>query len=356
MVRENGQANQTKKVRLEDVARAAAISLSAASMALADHPRISDATKLRVRQISRDMGYRPPREQAGYRRRSRVPGAMQRLGFLLIGNRLQDDVNVSLLHALTTEANAQQVRIELGAIEQFESHDEVAQRMLQFARELDGILVCGLVDEALLQGLRAADAAHVVVGQVLSEPHRHGVVPGVHVVAPDDMGMGYVAGMRLLQGGASRIAFVTDAVHPNMCHDRWLAGLRLAHSAMGKVHADALAITAGRESGQVERAIESLLALREPPDALVLPQTRLAAGLLPALAQTPLRLTRDNAVVGGSEEMLRRHNLLTGPSLITNTEALAAAAVDRLLQLCRNPQTPPGVILLPHQESGFASA
>ncbi len=48
------------KVTLRDVARAAGVSLTAASMAMGDTGRLSEDTRTRVRRAARDLGYRPP--------------------------------------------------------------------------------------------------------------------------------------------------------------------------------------------------------------------------------------------------------------------------------------------------------
>src|SRR5688572_15831921 len=46
-----------RKVRLKDLAAKANVSVATVSMALSDHPSISDATKKRIHQIGRRLGY-----------------------------------------------------------------------------------------------------------------------------------------------------------------------------------------------------------------------------------------------------------------------------------------------------------
>ncbi len=57
-----------KRVTLKDVAQAAGVSISAASMALRDHPRISVAKRAEIKQIARDQGYIYNRHAANLRK------------------------------------------------------------------------------------------------------------------------------------------------------------------------------------------------------------------------------------------------------------------------------------------------
>jgi LacI family transcriptional regulator len=50
---------ETRRVKLSDVARRAGVSTATVSLALNDHPRISSATKKRIRRLCRTMNYRP---------------------------------------------------------------------------------------------------------------------------------------------------------------------------------------------------------------------------------------------------------------------------------------------------------
>ena len=48
-----------KRTTLADVAQAAGVSLSTASRALSNHPRIGQQTKKKIRQLAREMDYSP---------------------------------------------------------------------------------------------------------------------------------------------------------------------------------------------------------------------------------------------------------------------------------------------------------
>ena len=47
------------RIKLSDVARLSGVSMTSASMALADNPRVADSTKERVREAAAQLGYVP---------------------------------------------------------------------------------------------------------------------------------------------------------------------------------------------------------------------------------------------------------------------------------------------------------
>lgn len=57
-----------KRITLKQVAEAAGVSVSAASMALRDHPRISEAKRQEIKQLAREIGYIYNRQAASLRR------------------------------------------------------------------------------------------------------------------------------------------------------------------------------------------------------------------------------------------------------------------------------------------------
>lgn len=261
-----------KKVRLEDVAKRAEISLSAASMALADHPRIGEETKRRVREISRELGYRPPREANGRRRNKSQQGLPKRVGFMLVGDQLQTDVNMALLQGMTSEGAAMGLRLEVAAVEDASDPQHVQNKVLEFARELDGMLISGHIGKQLLQALTERSIPHVVLGYTYAEV-RSDAAPNSPVVAPDDLNMGRAAAAHLLKNGHTRIGFVVENLPPNLCHDRWLAGYRLAHLDAGIQPDESLVCETGREHVNVEQVLDHLASLDDPPTAYTLPQT-----------------------------------------------------------------------------------
>lgn len=59
---------QMKRTTIKDLARLLSISPSTVSRSLADHPDISEATKLRVKTLAKEMGYRPNHAAVHFRK------------------------------------------------------------------------------------------------------------------------------------------------------------------------------------------------------------------------------------------------------------------------------------------------
>src|SRR5690606_2688271 len=195
------------KPRLKDIAHLADVSIATASMALSDHPKVSIHTKRKVLAISRRLGYR--KGDAAVDAVNRSDAAVRRFGLMIVGADVRHATNAPLLFHLSTLGMARNVRFEFtGTPAELEQEatptpqqiDRHMQHVLRFATNLDGLVLMGHVDRALLSRLREAGLPHIVAGHVLSssplqEP------PPVTTVAFDDVAMGYTATRWLLERG-----------------------------------------------------------------------------------------------------------------------------------------------------------
>src|SRR5262245_58050726 len=91
---------RSARVTLKDIADKANVSIAAVSLALADRPGIGAETKSKVLRLSREMGYVPRRDPLLDRANDRTRLMKQRLGFLLLGGKLEHENYLGMLHAL----------------------------------------------------------------------------------------------------------------------------------------------------------------------------------------------------------------------------------------------------------------
>src|SRR5688572_7792115 len=96
------------RIRLTDIAEAANTSIATVSMALGGNPRISDATRKRVQQVCRELGYRPRRALPSILKGPAQIRQQLRLAF--IADRMNHPINTALLQALTEAAATSGVR------------------------------------------------------------------------------------------------------------------------------------------------------------------------------------------------------------------------------------------------------
>ena len=223
------QPESKPKVRLKDIAERAEISVSATSMALADHPGISEQTKRLVRKVSREMGYRSLRSRSEARANA-TRATAYRFGFMLLGTRLEDEVVSGCLHGLTTTAAEGGDRVEISAIEDASDSHRAASRALSYARDLNGLLLMGMVNRELLARLEEANVPSIVLGHAMVEPGPI-VLTNTLVITSDEIAMGMLAGSTLIESGHRRIGFVCEQLIQGLAHSHWLAGYAWAHAA-----------------------------------------------------------------------------------------------------------------------------
>lgn len=351
---------QTRRSTLRDVAAAVGVSVSAASMALADHPRIGPETKRLVAQAVRRLGYRTPRarraaaaaDAASTNDISAIaapaaPAARSlRFGYLLLGGR-ENDIYHVILRALIAAARNARARIEVSLIADVSDPAAVLAQALDFAEELDGVIVSDYVGAELLEALGERNVPTVVFGHVLerTSPHAPRASRGKwQVVAPDDLAMGRLAVRQLagrsprngaggVGGGHRRIAFVCEITPPGLSHARWLAGYRLGLIDAGLPLDPALVQVPQRAHAGTESATDALLRLDLPPTAFVVPDLRIASLLIESLRKRRRRVAIENFVVGGYAELAAQYGLAGVPLLCPDLDASAALAVRTLAQL-----------------------
>lgn len=276
------------KTRLKDIAELAEISVATVSMALADHPNINDDTKSRVKEIGRQLGYRPRRQPTAVFKR--------RLGLMIVGGKQQDAVNTPLMMQLSDAGLRHDVRLEFMATDFTLEPDEQYQRALQFAENLDGLLLVGLVTDSLLRKLHDAGVRAVVMGDVYGQF----IMPAhTAVVTFDSLGMGYMATKHLLSQGHRRVAFVCEKLYEGLAHDRWCKGYRLAHQDHGVTVQPALVQVTGRLEEGAGPAVDHFKQMGQWPDAYVVPDARIAASLMTLLKQQGVSVPPRSLIYNG---------------------------------------------------------
>ena len=342
-----------KPVRLADIARAGDVSVSTVSLALSDHPRIGEETKRRLRQLSRELGYRRPGDPGRNNRSAvRAEKGVRRLGYLLIGSPLRDEVNMELLEGLTSTASTLDARMELGAVAADLSPDDAVEEAMRFASRLDGVIVSGFVSPPLLASLEDAHLPHVVIGHTTADSVKP--PPGrTQIVGFDELAMGRLATRCLLEAGHRHVAFISETAPKNLWNDRWLTGYRVAHldlSVPGDerlVHCD-MPLYAGAGP-----AIERLFKLKQPPTAFVVPDARVGKTAVDELKVRGVEIDPSAFVVGGWTAIAQRYGVSEMGLIQPDPQALAQVAMEHLARLCDSPPARALEIVVPFTTSNL---
>jgi LacI family transcriptional regulator len=306
---------------LADVARAAHVATSTASRALQESPRISETTRRRVREAALVLGYSP----------NRLAQSLRRQTTSLVGI-VVPDIGAPFFS-----------RVVKGAQEVLEQNG-IAVLVVHTDRD-------PARETAALQMLREHQVAGVLVatsGGSLEDPK----LPTVYFdnIVPN-RGVGNVtrangAGMRLLVGhlhehGHQRIGYIGGPPVLTSGIER-LAGYRDAVRELGLVERDDYA-QFGEQTWSAYSgadAMERLLALDQPPTAVVTSGESFAMGALGACREHGLDVPRDIALVSFDDPPFG--DLLDPPltALERNEEEMGRLAVSLLLHALQATSVP----------------
>jgi len=312
-------------VTLKDVAKRVGVTSAAASMALADHSRISEKTKQAVREAAADLGYIP--SSVGRALRNQRAGAIA----LIVPNTSQHVFGHSyFMHVLTgisTAANARDVQVLVSTtVERGEAREVAAYERVVRSRSADGAIVTSAaVTDSGLEVLVATGLPVVLIGNF---PYLAGAV----TVGIDDVSASRdITGHLLENHGRTRLVHVTGPLDHQTGIDR-RAGFLAAVTARG-VASQAIILDGDFSEQSGRSAIERLLAEGTPFDGIVFANDDMAFGGLEALKSNGVRVPEDVSIVGFDDFGLSR---VTTPGITTvhvPAEEMARLATERLFGL-----------------------
>lgn len=332
----------SNSIALKDIAAEADLSIAAVSMALSDHPRISEETKGRVQTISRRLGYRKPA------RKTRPKRDTLRFGFVSLVQVTEEQAGYDdLLQAVAMESPKFDVRMEVTAVEVVNEQAHVLDDLKRQAAQLDGLLISGLIAPEIVAGLLKENIPTVVLGSIML-PYGQTPPTGSQIVDVNDVAIGQDATRYLIGQGHKRIAFLSEVLPRGLSADHALMGYRLAHLEANLPLDDALAHIPGRLYCGGEPFAEAFLALDDRPTAWFCPDFRLAAAFKAAMAQAGEPIDPACLVVAGPENRIDAFGLGGSPALCLNYSSLVRCAIERLKAIIANPTSSSLLCSVPH--------
>ncbi|WP_343463103.1 LacI family DNA-binding transcriptional regulator [Pantoea sp.] len=279
-----------------DVARQAGVSKAQAARALGGYGAVSEEVQARVTQAAEALGYRP-NELARSMNTGRsntiavIVGDIENPHFGLALRGMADVARQAGFHLLLSNSD-----------ETVEEEREAVRVMLD--KRVDGIIV------APCSSL-AADNDHL--HQVLAEGRAlmtfDRAVEGlaVETIQANFLSVAKQATQQLLSAGHQRIAYVSSmriaqpyshglALGPTPVAQR-VQGMIDAHQAAGSELDPALVRLNATSNDSIEQILTALLALDDPPTALIASDNLIAMGILRGLAKRGLRVPHDIAFV-----------------------------------------------------------
>lgn len=304
--------------RLKDVADRAGVSVKTVSNVVNGYAHVSPAMRARVQAAIEELGYRPNLSARSLRRgRSDI--------IALAVPHLQEAYFAELAGAVISAAERRGITV---LVDQTDGVREREQLALSGIRPhlIDGLLLSPLaVDVADLQHRDDATPLVLLGERISDSPYDH--------VAIDNVAAARAATEHLVALGRRRIAAigtqVEDAGHTGRLRAR---GYREAMTAAGlPLPPEQPGSVSGFTRADGAAAMNRLLDLPEPPDAVFCFNDLLALGALNAMHRRGVRVPEDVAVVGVDDIEEAR---FSSPSLTTvapDKQHLAELALDALL-------------------------
>jgi LacI family transcriptional regulator len=334
-----------KAVSLRHIAEAAEVSLATASMALSNHPHVSEATKTKVREAAEAAGYiRKPRKPS--RRTANNAVKPSRVGFLLLGSPVDDDLQLGYLHSLCLRASDIGARVDIQALEDVSDPARTSRTVQEFCRGINGLILSGLVNRQVLEVLTKINVPYVILGGTMDSFQANGSGNG-QIISYNVEAMSEMAVSWHLKDGHKRIGFVVERLPPGLWNDRWLRGYQLAHLEHKlEINPKYICIT-GQVRGSAQSAVEGFLALPKPPTAYIIPDARVAASFLTHMQNAGQTPRPETVLISGYPSVVARYNVQHLPWMGSDIDHITTLAIRQIQQLIAQPLPCPTELILP---------
>jgi LacI family repressor for deo operon, udp, cdd, tsx, nupC, and nupG len=324
-------------VTLRDVAEHAGVSVRTVSNVVNDFAYVSEEMRVKVRAAVEELGYRPNLMARALRQgRSRVIG---------VGvPELAQPYFSELCGYIVEEAKR---RSYTALIEQT-GGDPVEERHLmnrpKATHLLDGLIFnpLGLGEEELLDSTTGTSL--LLLGErIEGGPFDH--------VTIDNLAAARSATLHLAQLGRRHVAAIGDLLTPagRTAHIR-TEGYRQALKAAGLRYRKELVVRTSKFSRpEGAAAMEQLLLMRRPPDAVFCYSDVLALGAMRKAFELGIRIPQDVAVVGFDDIEEGRYSTPTLTTIGPDKHAIARFAVEQLLRRLDGNDGPPVTLTADYQ-------
>ncbi len=252
-------------VSIKDIARLAGVSHSTVSRALRNSPLIPSSTAGRIRKIADDQGYMPSAVA-----RSLVTSKTEAIGVVVTS--IADPFNGEVVAGIEELANEHGYTVIL-ANSQADAAREVAVVRSFQARRVDGVLVASSRVGALHTPLLSELKIPIVL---LNNQHPSAFV---HSVSFDNVTGAYRAAGHLVELGHHRIAYLGDRFGLHSDAERYAGYCKMMAEAGLSVDEQLVVHGDGKPEGAAA-AVRELLAVREPPTAILCYNDMSALGVL----------------------------------------------------------------------------
>lgn len=283
-------------IRLKDIAARAGVSMMTVSKCLRDQKDISPATKARVQQLAREMGYVP--DIAAQQFRSRETKL-----FGLVISAATNPIYSRIVMAI--EERAHELGYELifaHSLNQPEREEKVIRRLL--ARRVEGLFVTPVYrlrpTAPVYEEIRRAKVPTVILGQ------RGLFCSDFANIETDDIAASAAVTKHLIELGHKRIAYFTGSPVSPQAQERYEGYRRAMRDASIEMD-DRLVFNAGNTIEEGEKAALQFLNEQANATAVQAVNDMVAIGAANVLLNQGLQVPRDISIAGFGNILVAEH-------------------------------------------------
>lgn len=296
---------------IKDIAEAAGVSLATVSRVINNGPKVGDATRVRVKAIMQELGYRPNANA-----RALVTKRSASLGVVI--PELYDPFFATLAHGIETVTRKKDVQILLsaGSIEA-NTERKAIETLLEHRVEAMVVHSKALPDQELIT------LARQIPGFVLINRY----IPDIasRCVWLDNEAGGYIMAEHIFNQGHSKIAVVSSTYQITDPRLR-LQGIQRSAAARGITITDSQIEFATPDQEGGERAMQNLLSRGITFTAVLAYNDAMASGAMTMLQDNNIDVPHDVSVIGYDDVLLAKYCRPKLTTLHYPVEMMAAQA------------------------------
>jgi LacI family transcriptional regulator len=308
-----------KKATIKDIANVLAITPSAVSKALNNHPRISEKTKTAVLQIAKNLDYQPNHLASALRKGKSnlvgviIPKANSHF-FSSIIEKIEDILNEKGYNVIIAQSN-----------ESYNKECKSIDALLY--TQVDGIIASMANETVKLDYYEKIKANNIPL--ILFDRGENDL--NVDYVGIDDYLSSHLVIEHLVEQGCKRIAHIAGFNHTRIYKNR-IRGYKDALEKFGVPVEDALIVESNLRIEDGRSIMKQLLELPKRPDAVYAASDYAALGALQVLQENNIKVPEDMALVGFSNEPFTSLVTPTITSVEQHSEQIGQVAAETLLK------------------------
>jgi LacI family transcriptional regulator len=314
-------------ITIHDIAKELNISASTVSRALNDNPRISKATKAKIKSLALKLGYQPNTIASNLRnQRTNTIGIV-----VPLINRHFFSTFISGVEDVAFDAGYNVIISQ--SKDQLEKEKQIIHSL--FSNRVDGLIT------SLSMQTNEFDHFQLFTNKNIPLVFFDRIAPQLETnkIVVDDFACGFKATQHLIDQGYKRIAHLAGPTVLNTYHER-MEGYKDALKKNSLPAEDELIIFNRLTRIDGQEAIKKLLALKNPPDAVFCGNDTSALSMIVYLKSVGIRVPEDFGIVGFSNEPFSE---VVTPSISTLKQPayeMGQKAAQLILNEIENKQTP----------------